>query len=177
MDNLNKLLLIDSEYYNPNCNYVNFLKKYNIKTIEQILDDNFNEISKYCNINTKTQLYGLISMLRYRFYNEPLYCEYLLDKEIDFNSMRHSLYLGLSIPLEENLSFSPVKYLGCPNNISELIINELLNKDIRFLLRDDPKLINYLKLILEKEVYKQIYPVINTYIEIYENNKNKRLNK
>ena len=90
---LSKLLIKDSEYYNPNSTYVNMLKRNNIETINQLLTDNFwNIYWKKCQGDTRLQLTGLISMLKYKYLGETLLLDEFLDKYIDLDrSIRNSI--------------------------------------------------------------------------------------
>ncbi len=195
---LSKILIKDSEYYNPNCSYVGMLKKNNITTIDQILDDSFLKLK--CKGDSWIQLNGLISMLKYKYLGEPLSNDVLLDKEIDLESLKMGFFGNNNlIPLlDEELrkkhrqeqvevfqKFEPMlpisladirvnfsRLLGCPYNVSCAIVSKLYftanNHRDRF--PEKPKLIDFLKYILTTGKFERVYPFINTYIEVYEKN-------
>ena len=95
---LSKYLIKNSEYYNSSSAYAGMLKRHNIITVDQILDDSF--LNLRCKYRTSRELSALIAMLRYRYLDEPLCTDILLDKEIDLEFMKLFLrQCGTSVPL------------------------------------------------------------------------------
>lgn len=199
---LSKYLIKDSEYYNSNSAYVGMLKRNNILTVDQILDDSF--LNLRCKCQTSRELSALIAMLRYRYLDAPLCTDILLDKEIDLEFIK--LFPGWSgncVPLldeeerkkkvqmqreyfaqyGEQLAPSadmliPLSgLLGCSHRMSTAIM-EQFTRFVRHLgpssykLPENPKLIDFFQWILTKDEFEKVYPYINTYIEVYEKNQN-----
>ena len=172
---LSKLLIKDSEYYDSNCAYNGVLKKKGITTIDQLLnDDVVASIMSQCQRNTRLQLLGFISMLKYKYANEPLCNEALLDKEIMFISdMSNALVLRNGT---QRINVDIMNLLGCPRGTSHIILGEFYRiKNNPQLCKvafpnDNFKLIDFLKWILtiDKTYFKKVHPFINTYIEAHE---------
>lgn len=175
---LSKLLIKDSEYYNPNSTYVNMLKRNNIVTINQLLTDNFwNIYWKKCQGDTRLQLTGLISMLKYKYLGETLLLDEFLDKYIDLDrSIRNTICIKSNTKNEYiyydktfgcrtyEILFLNIEFIKYLESIGIYNINESFNEDI-------VKLIDFFKWILLNEGddrFKYLIPYARTYVESYE---------
>ncbi len=172
---LRKKLIKYSEYYNPNCSYVGALNRNNITTIDQLLNEELMmDIMKQCHRQTRLQLMGFISMLKYKYLDEPLYVDVLLDKEIIIDDgVGYSLMLKNK---DEKISVDIINVLGCPRGTGHVLIgtfnhiinNPLLRKDV--FPNENIKLIDLFKwmLTVDKPPFRHVYPFVNTYVEMYE---------
>lgn len=81
-ENLDNILLKDTIYYNSESSYVGTLKKHNINSVYELLNNTILDLRfRY---ETKIQLLALINMLKYKYLKTPLINLDLMDKEIDF---------------------------------------------------------------------------------------------
>ncbi len=83
---LSKILIEDSEYYISNAPYAAFLKRHNMKTIDQIINGNFRNCSfdgHKMHAHTASSLRVFIGLLRHKYFGEPLLVDAYLDKTID----------------------------------------------------------------------------------------------
>ena len=81
---LNKILLKDSEYYDPKAIYVQALKRHNITTVQQLFDIDVN-VSQHR--GTRKQLRAFILMLKHKYLGEPLLYDAFLDDTVKFYSV------------------------------------------------------------------------------------------
>ena len=178
MEDLNKILITDSEFYNPESTYTDLFKKYNITTISQLLDDNFLEkYDKKCQANTRIQLRGLISMLKHKYFNTPLYFDDLLEEKIDIDKCnRDKICLKCKDTNKENLRISINYLLGCSSRIGAVIINDfcyIINKQLIQKNKDNIQLIDFLKWILTVDTphCQRTHQYAQAYIDSYEQSK------
>ena len=87
---LNSILLKDTEFYSRYGAYIGALKKFNITTVGQLLDQNINDINLHR--GTYIELCVFINMLKYRYLGTPLPYGKLLDNEIMIGSVKKTPY-------------------------------------------------------------------------------------
>ena len=177
---LSKVLIIDTPYYNPGSSYVGMLKRNNITTVNQLLDDSIWEYK--CYTRTRSQLRGFIAMLKYYYFGEEPYYDVLLDKRIDLDFVKKGinyrdnfLYLVGNNYGNKNapdVQISLTELLGCPEYMASYILRRVSTRTregnlSEIGLEDNPKLIDLFKWILTEKRYKQVFPYIRSYIEIY----------
>ena len=176
---LSKILIKDTPYYNRYYDYANILKRKNITTVGQILDASFLELTKHCQSKTLAELKGLIAMLRYKYSNEPLCYDILLDEEIDIKRISCYCYPYPSLPIKfekqsnnnfnENNGYSDtsiseinlMEFFGCPKKVVGSYIYHFLEdfKDEETRkkenLPDNPKVIDFIKYLREKIIWRR----------------------
>ena len=170
---LNEILIKDSEYYNPSASYTWLLKKKKINTVGQLLDGRVDiNFLKYYSYNTRSQLVGFISVLRYKYYGEPLYTDALMNEEINFEeNYGNGIIFDTHNTKFESVSFA--KLFGCPGVKIAPIFKEFKNASFP----QEIKLIDFLKWILKEDRndFKPLCPYANAFIESYENSKRNKV--
>lgn len=178
---LKKILIVDTPYYNPGSSYVGILKRNNIVTVDQLLSDSIWDYK--CYTRTRCQLRGFIAMVKYYYLGEQPYYDALLDKEIELDYIRNDVdYRGTHLDLIDmnigskkrvpDVQISLTELLGCPEYIAKFIMMRFStmvknNKLVEGGLPEHPILIDLFKWILTDKRYKQVFPYIRSYIEIY----------
>ena len=165
---LSKELIENSEYYDPRGSYVATLKKNNVKTINQLMDDEFvKTLKKKWRPTTIMPLRGLISMLKYKYQDEPLYYDVYLDKKLDIDkSTRDRIYLKTDE--KEDRIIHVQRMLGCSQEIGEMVTKEFcdfINNKRTYAVnfsKEKVRLIDFISWITEinKPEYKKIYHML-----------------
>ena len=177
---LSKLLIQDSEYYNPSATYNGLLKDKNIYTVEQLLteyQDNNSSFFKGYSSMSMFELTGFISMLEYKYQGKPLLYDYLLDERIDFNKSNYGvIYLATSD--ESNNDIYLDELFGCPRDsvtpvfveFKKLVKHQFMYKQFDLPEENNAKVIDFLKwaLPIDNDKFKHIIPFIRTYVANYE---------
>ncbi len=170
--NLNEILINNSEFYNIEASYVGFLKKNNIKTISDLLDKNTEIIIEEKSYNdTRRKLRVLISLLRYKYFNEPLEIESLLDKKLDvFNSEKAFL------KFIDGGGFSIYYFFGFNERISDDIFKSF--RKYAIVNKPKAKLIDFFIWVIDShkkdktnKISKILVTYSNTLLEAYDKNK------
>lgn len=184
---LNKLLITEEVYYNPNALYVNILQKRNITTVGQLLD-NYNNEDFYINYSkyVRGQVFLLASMLEHKYLDKPLLFDAIMDGKIEAfivpNKYYHfKAYIRVINSQNEKMEFLFTDFLGCSSPIvrkimfkiekfDSMFLTEEINLSYKYIPKHELSVINFLKwvLTLDKNIFKEVYPYINTYIEEYE---------
>lgn len=179
--NFSKMLIKDSEFYNPRCTYVGMFKRNNITTINQLLDDEaINKIMEKCHPKTRKQLVGFVSMLKYKYLGVPLYNDILLNKELQLETnssitLSNSDLLILKVG-DKNECIAISQLLGCSHETGNAILKKFystINNPLLYeynFTNNNIILIDFLKWMLKNEQFKQTHPFIYIYIEVFENN-------
>lgn len=83
------ILIKDTGFYLGNMGYANVLKKYNIETVDQILDKNITTpiLEKLPDGYTKRELISLIKLIECKYLNIPLKNDEILNKKIETMSL------------------------------------------------------------------------------------------
>ena len=178
MKYLNTLLLSDTEFYNKHASYVYSLKKYNITTVGQLVDDNimapiYNNICRH----TKTQLQSLISLLKYVYLNEPLDIAEILNKKlygvVSKVQPYHWEYYKLYLSEQHIYEFKLHDFFGVKYN-DTYSLERLLTADSKLkemIANIDFKVIDLLEWILnnysETASEHKYKAIIETYINFY----------
>lgn len=168
---LSKMLIKDSEYYNSTATYVRLLKSKKINTIEELfntkLDDSF---FIGCSYITRAQLLCLVSVLRYKYFNEPLYVEPFFDKSIN---IKESMSSGLvfSTPNNDNEYLNFARLFGCQAERVAPVFSDFKNYVSYSNVYDrNIRLIDFLRWISKdsRSYYKYFKTYSDTYIESYD---------
>ena len=202
-ENLDNIMLKDTIYYNNESSYVSTLKKHNITTVSELLNNNILDLRfRY---ETKIQLLALINMLKYKYLKNPLPNLDLMDNEIDFkwlketNSLNHSLTLidkdlryeyqkskdkykeeDVSLPDIPDIILLPTELFGCNSNTSNEIMEKFRTDFRKGKFAKNTKLIDFIKWSLTIEYSNSIDKVhlyAKEYIKAYEQKRNKVSNK
>ena len=177
---LKKVLIVDTPYYNPGSSYVGMLKRNNITTVDQLLNDDTWQYK--CYKKTRWQLRGFISMLKYYYLGEQPYYDILLDKDIELDYIKSGIdYRQTRLFLINNknnkripvVDIDLIEFLGCSEFMASFIMRKFYNivknnKLSEAGLPEQPKLIDFLNWILSEKKYKQVFPFVRTYMEIYD---------
>ena len=160
-DNLENLLIKDSEFYISKSSYLPTLKRNNIITVKDLLI--------------------FINMLEYKYLNIQLENLNILNKEIDLNWIKNSSMFTQTLPLidEEKLTkdklpditISPTELFGCNQYISDEIMKEFVIVIKKGKITDNPKVIDFIKWVKNVEYSNKIdkvHPYAKAYIEAYE---------
>lgn len=174
-DNLENLLIKDSEFYISKSSYLPTLKRNNIITVKDLL--NFDISKLRLRYDNKIQLAIFINMLEYKYLNIQLENLNILNKEIDLNWIKNSSMFTQTLPLidEEKLTkdklpditISPTELFGCNQYISDEIVIVIKKGKIT----DNPKVIDFIKWVRNVEYSNKIdkvHPYAKAYIEAYE---------
>jgi len=178
-DNLENLLIKDSEFYISKSSYLPTLKRNNIITVKDLL--NFDISKLRLRYDNKIQLAIFINMLEYKYLNIQLENLNILNKEIDLNWIKNSSMFTQTLPLidEEKLTkdklpditISPTKLFGCNQYISDEIMKEFVIVIKKGKITDNPKVIDFIKWVRNVEYSNKIdkvHPYAKAYIEAYE---------
>lgn len=180
--NLSKILIKDSEYYDSNASYAQFLKRHNIVTVEELLNgtlegNTFNGFKM--NGVTFSGLSVFIKLLKHKYLEEPLLSDVYLDKSIDLENTVLFSGPGGVILISENGQYDKtnIRQFICGDS-GNYHFNRFIHKKNFMRLRhehanlpsEDVKLIDFFKWIVEENIYDLI-PFAKTYIEVYEINK------
>ena len=173
---LDSILLEDTEFYSKYNTYLTTLKKHNITTVGQLVKLNTYDINVYS--NTRDELTLFMNMLKYRYLNRPLPYGNLLDRKIRIDVAKRGCY-ELSLPLENNdkdrpiIEISLMKFLGTRDRLLIYSFIEVMNEpEINDIINGNPRLIDYLRWIsISGRTTKQSKSFANAYIEEYENDK------
>lgn len=178
---LNNIKIKDTKYYNPSSGYTRILKSRNLVTVDQLIGDNFNkEMLKGFNSKMIFQFKGFIAMIKYRYADQPLYFDYLLDEYIDFEGSENGI-----IHLIKNNGIEQCIYLdelfGCPIEKINPLFQQYKNRIYGEILKgknnikeDKVRVIDFIRWIStinNNSRYKYIYQYALTYIESYEKNR------
>ena len=178
-DNLENLLIKDSEFYISKSSYLPTLKRNNIITVKDLL--NFDISKLRLRYDNKIQLAIFINMLEYKYLNIQLENFNILNKEIDLNWIKNSSMFTQTLPLidEEKLTkdklpditISPTELFGCNQYISDEIMKEFVIVIKKGKITDNPKVIDFIKWVRNVEYSNKIdkvHPYAKAYIEAYE---------
>lgn len=178
-DNLENLLIKDSEFYISKSSYLPTLKRNNIITVKNLL--NFDISKLRLRYDNKIQLAIFINMLEYKYLNIQLENLNILNKEIDLNCIKNSSMFTQTLPLidEEKLTkdklpditISPTELFGCNQYISDEIMKEFVIVIKKGKITDNPKVIDFIKWVRNVEYSNKIdkvHPYAKAYIEAYE---------
>jgi|GEM_PF-2123044 hypothetical protein len=178
-DNLENLLIKDSEFYISKSSYLPTLKRNNIITVKDLL--NFDISKLRLRYDNKIQLAIFINMLEYKYLNIQLENLNILNKEIDLNWIKNSSMFTQTLPLidEEKLTkdklpditISPTELFGCNQYISDEIMKEFVIVIKKGKITDNPKVIDFIKWVRNVEYSNKIdkvHPYAKAYIEAYE---------
>ena len=170
IEDLKKLLIVDSEYYDSNASYVSFFKNNNIKTIDQLIEGKFERgYSNEMRMTSKvySQVRCLISMLKYKYLGKPLCYDVCLDNK---------MYLGNQsvIPIFENLNKQErmiiLNMFGCRQENVIRAFN-MFAKANPLIAVDGFKLIDFfIWIVSNSQLFGKIVTYAKTYIESYEKN-------
>lgn len=191
---LNKISIKETGFFLQDSSYVETLKRNNINTVKDLLD---NAESIKCRKPTRVQLTVLVNMLRYKYFDEPLQTS-SLDKELDLEWLKKNMYgnefhvpiinlelrkahelerekyamMGIDFIERPDDTISVIGLFGCHKSKSKLIMKKFLYdiKTVPNILPERPRLIDFLKWILTVDHYgiKPLHPYANAYIESYE---------
>lgn len=178
-DNLENLLIKDSEFYISKSSYLPTLKRNNIITVKDLL--NFDISKLRLRYDTKIQLAIFINMLEYKYLNIQLENLNILNKEIDLNWIKNSSIFTRTLPLIDEEKFtkdklpdntiSPTELFGCNQYISDEIMKEFVMNIKKGKITDNPKVIDFIRWVRNVEYSNKIdkvHPYAKTYIESYE---------
>lgn len=178
-DNLENLLIKDSEFYISKSSYLPTLKRNNIITVKDLL--NFDISKLRLRYDTKIQLAIFINMLEYKYLNIQLENLNILNKEIDLNWIKNSSIFTRTLPLIDEEKFtkdklpdstiSPTELFGCNQYISDEIMKEFVIVIKKEKITDNPKVIDFIKWVRNVEYSNKIdkvHPYAKAYIEAYE---------
>lgn len=166
---LNQIQIKDSEFYHSNCKYVQVLKKHNITTVAQLLDNQAMEpIIKKVKYDTRGQLNTFISLLRHKYLNEPLCNDVLFDRNLIITDSGN-----LRIEGPEKIGFSIDEFFGIPHGryLKIKFLSATKNEDIydaNFKVID---FIKWLSNFSDDEYVQSFMPTIMAFIESYNDNK------
>lgn len=182
MKYLNTVLFSNTEFYNKYAIYMQMLKKHNITTVGQLVDDNIMApIIVHAHHSTKIQLQVLISLLKYVYLNEPLDIMETLNKKLYITSYQsygvYQIYFYLD---EQHIDdFRLYNFVGVKHyDIDDLLF--LLGTDFELkdlIVNSDFKVIDLLEWIVNNysEAVTKYKATIDTYIKFYKNNKKMKL--
>ena len=97
---LSKILISETEFYNKNTSSAKFFEKYGITTVAQLLDSNVLEGKRHVQGTTIGQVQLLINVLKCKYLGEPLQLPSQVDEIIDYDYMKSQSYTR-AIYLEE----------------------------------------------------------------------------
>lgn len=178
-DNLENLLIKDSEFYISKSSYLPTLKRNNIITVKNLL--NFDISKLRLRYDNKIQLAIFINMLEYKYLNIQLENLNILNKEIDLNCIKNSSIFTRTLPLIDEEKFtkdklpdstiSPTELFGCNQYISDEIMKEFVMNIKKGKITDNPKVIDFIRWVRNVEYSNKIdkvHPYAKAYIESYE---------
>lgn len=178
-DNLENLLIKDSEFYISKSSYLPTLKRNNIITVKDLL--NFDISKLRLRYDTKIQLAIFINMLEYKYLNIQLENLNILNKEIDLNWIKNSSIFTRTLPLIDEEKFtkdklpdstiSPTELFGCNQYISDEIMKEFVMDIKKEKITYNPKVIYFIRWVRNVEYSNKIdkvHPYAKAYIEAYE---------
>lgn len=173
--NLNELQIKDFEFYTgARAPYYNLLKKHNITTIGQLLnDDLMKPLILRCGEETRNNLNILIAMAKYEYLNIPLPGEALLDKKLIIDEKSFRLYVEVEDKLKKR--FATEKFIPMFRNSAEILEKDFFVETGIY--DKNTKLIDYFKwLSITDNIFKPktliVSRIVSIYIESYEKNKN-----
>ena len=185
---LSEKLIKDTKYYMASSNYAQTLKKYGIKTVDQILDKKtmYPIIGKICNLENKTELVGLIKLLEHEYLEIPLENNDMLERTIlDFTFVDNNMVFHLENKENNNkdtftsdeLFKDIIIGISNPGLMIESVVRQ--DKEIQAKIRmTKPTVVDLLKMVIQSNIFtnqlrcrqvKVIESIIKTNIESYEN--------
>lgn len=170
-ENLNELQIKDFEFYTGSkAAYYNLLKKHNITTIGQLLnDDLMKPLFLRCGEDTRNELNILIAMAKYEYLNIPLPGEALLDKKLIIDEKSFRLYVEVEDKFKKRFATDEFIPMG-PYKAKRLEKMFFVETEIY---DENTKLIDYFKwLSISDHCFETAQRIISIYIESYEKNKN-----
>lgn len=179
---LSNILIKETEFYIKYYAYADTLKRHNITTVGQLLSQEKEIMNIKFHGPSKTELYALIDMIKYRYLGIPLPYGYLLDNKIDMDALIRHSYMN-SLPLL-NLQNDPIvlSLRRMLANSSDFLIHSFVKSinETKTLgdTYENPKLIDFLTWITDSYEYnKSIKPYAKAYIEEYYRYDTKRIAK
>lgn len=128
MEDLSKILITDTEFYNKNTSSAKFFEKYGITTVAQLIDPNLFLGKKNVQRSTVSQVNLIINVLKHKYLGEPLLLPPTLDEIIDYDYMRGSSLDAIYLQETEEERNKFRKSWGVePNDIE----NEYYNKKFK----------------------------------------------
>lgn len=168
--NLDELQIKDFEFYKGSgASYYPFLRKHNITTIAQLVDDNMEKLSSKCGSETKNELNILIAMAKHKYLNKPLPDSDLLDKRL-FIDEGNRFYVEVEDKIKKR--FLTENFIGTYTGRARRFEGDFLKEDIY---DENTKLIDYLKWLSIRHLNGSIEGlVVSAYLEDHEKNKTKK---
>ncbi len=175
---LNNILLTDTEFYSKYGSYVSGLKKHNITTVGQLLSQDVNDLNLH--FNTRIELSVFIDMLEYRYFGEPLPYVDLLDSKIIINEIKEAYHsyeydtrLPLLTPQNQQIILPLTRMLG----ISERLLGRMIYYFVESIkvtkmpasVCENLKLIDFLTFVATScQSCESVKPYAKAYTEEYE---------
>ena len=181
---LSKILISDSEFYDRNAAYAHFLKRHNIVTVEELLNGTL-EGNTFNGFKMKgvtiSGLLNFIQILKHKYLGAPLLADVYMDRVIDLENT-------VLLSDRGHVRFSPIEGQDDEISIGKFICSDRGNyyfnkfarlKNLKRFHREhanlpateEVKLIDFFKWILEENVNDFLVPFAKMYIESYEINK------
>ncbi len=170
---LDKILISESEFYYSKYAYTSIFKKYNLKTVGDLLNDELMDgIKLRCHENTLKQINVLISLLKHKYLHEPLLYDIYLDKKIEYQGI--NLYCFEDDEKINLLNLNDI--FGYSNSLKGIIERVFMNCFLELKAKNNKViLIDLFKKVLTKNINPSINAIIKCYIDSYEKNKKYKL--
>jgi len=156
MNHYEEFFLKDESIISNNVTVLNALEKNGITTIKDVLD--FNEDSNLIrmNVTTKSQVRGIIEMLKYKYGKEDLLVSALLTKPISYDKSGNLNGITFSDLYRMGFTRDDINTL-CLYNFGDILENE-----------NTIELIDFFRQFIQKIHTKSIVNKMQLYIEYYE---------
>lgn len=173
---LNNILLKDLSLYDKRAKYTLTLKRYNITTVGQILDDEIMmPILSRMNFESRYQLRTFISLLKCRYLDMPINADDILNSKISIksNDKTNRDYFILYSENGKCHPFSLTGFLGFVDEDNDLKLMKLINQSIKNRMNNfDFRVIDLFRWLIDKHGFEINYLAsITTYIRSYEMDK------
>jgi hypothetical protein len=173
---LNNILLKDLSLYDKRAKYTLTLKRYNITTVEQILNDELmTPILRRMNMESRLPLCTFISLLKCRYLDIPIDVDDILNSKINikFNNSLNRDYFVLYSENGKCHQFSLTGFLGFVDEENDLRLIKLINQSIKNRMDNfDFRVIDLFRWLIDKHGFEIKYLAsITTYLRSYEMDK------
>lgn len=178
---LSKVLIKDSEFYDSSAAYAAFLKRHNIITVEELLNGTFTRTTfngfKMKGV-TCSGLTTFIGLLKHKYFDTPLLADVYLDRSIDLErtvlESEHGRVIFTPVngqPDETNIRFmcGVSGYFAFNRFIRKKNLQKF-HREHNNLPIEDVSLIDFFKWIIEENRFNYLIPFAKAYIESYEKN-------
>ncbi|MCR4581307.1 MAG: hypothetical protein K5666_02220 [Bacilli bacterium] len=173
--NLNEIQIKDFEYHCKETSR-NFLKRHNITTIAQLVDDDLmDQLLARCGPDTRIELRVMISLAKYKYLGIPLPLDALLDKKLIIEEYEEGRFRFFVLVDNIKKKFFIREFLGIHDVSAKHIERDFVRKS--GISGDDIKLIDFFKWIsISGYCGDYIERIALTYIESYEKSKKADIN-